>query len=417
MTITPLSYKLPIAIYRILLWLLTPYLIWRFFREGRNYHDELYATQRRGHHHHRFTQQPVWFHAASVGEVNALLPLIEALHRERPELPLLLTSNTASSGKLARDKLPSGVKHAYLPMDWRDAMQRFLTQSQPRLGVIMETELWPNLYQLCAESHTPLVIINGRVSHKTLRAPGWLRQLYRASLQTTSQVLARSDSDRDSFLTLGAHKERCQTLGNIKFAALNNELPSPIALGRDYILAASSRDNEEALIVDAWLKTGRGELLVIAPRHPQRLNTILRELEPLKLNITIRSRGEQPSPITQLYIADTFGELRGFMAGAQLIFMGGSLVAKGGHNILEPAALGKAVITGPHMENFSDETETLLKGEGIIQVDSVEALSNAFITLLTDEGRRHELGARAKATLAEKGDIVEHYLDALREYL
>jgi 3-deoxy-D-manno-octulosonic-acid transferase len=409
--------RLAMFIYRTLLWLLTPYLLWRFFREGRTYQDKHYSPQRRGHNHPHFNQPPVWFHAASVGEVNALLPLIKALHREHPELPLLLTSNTASSGSLARDKLPEGVQHAYLPMDWRNAMQRFLARSQPRLGIIMETELWPNLYQLCDEGGTPLVIINGRLSPKTLNTPGWLRQLYRDTLQRTRLILARSAEDRDHFLTLGAEPAHCRVVGNIKFAALSAEAPGPIELGRDYVLAASTRDGEEPLVIKAWLAAEREELLVIAPRHPQRLNEILRDLEPFQLRIAVRSHGTQPEAATQLYIADTFGELRGFMAGAKLVFMGGSLVMKGGHNILEPAALGKAVITGPHMENFSDETRILLDGKGLLQVDSVESLSRAFTTLLENDDKRHALGERARATLAGHGDMVERYLRALKEYL
>jgi 3-deoxy-D-manno-octulosonic-acid transferase len=160
-------------------------------------------------------------------------------------------------------------------------------------------------------------------------------------------VLCRSELDRERFLRLGAEPSHCRVVGNIKFAALSSEPPAPIELGRDYVMAASSRDGEERLIVEAWQHAGRGELLVIAPRHPQRLETILSDLQPFGLDIAVRSRGEQPGPATRLYIADTFGELRAFMAGAQLVFMGGSLVAKGGHNILEPAALGKAVICGP----------------------------------------------------------------------
>jgi 3-deoxy-D-manno-octulosonic-acid transferase len=411
---------LPLCLYRALLWLLTPYLRWRFWREGRRCRDSRYAPQRRGRGHPRFSERPVWLHAASVGELNALLPLLEALRRERPALPLLLTSNTASSGAIAHTRLPAGVTHAYLPMDWRGAVRRFLAQCQPRLGIIMETELWPNLYQLCDEGDTPLLIINGRVSPRTLRAPGWLRRLYRDCLQRTRLILTRSAEDRDHFLQLGALPGQCRVVGNIKFAALSTELtqpPRPIELGRDYVLAASSRDGEERLIVEAWLAAARQELLVIAPRHPQRRDAILRELAPLQLRIAVRSRGEQPDATTQLYLADTFGELRALMRGARLVFMGGSLVARGGQNILEPAALGKAVITGPHMENFSNETRLLLAAHGLRQVDSVEELSLAFTTLLEDEAARQLLGQLAQACVAQHAAVVDHYLQALREYL
>jgi 3-deoxy-D-manno-octulosonic-acid transferase len=404
-------------LYRTLLWLLTPYLRWRFWREGLRYRDSNYSSQRRGKGHPRFKERPVWFHAASVGEVNALLPLIEALHREQPLLPLLLTSNTASSGAIARNKLPAGVTHAYLPMDWRGAIQHFLASCQPRLGIIMETELWPNLYQLCHQGGTPLIIVNGRVSQKTLRAPGWLRQLYRDCLQRSRLILARSNEDKESFLTLGAESEQCRVVGNLKFAALNDKVPAPMDLGRDYVLAASSRDGEERLIVQAWLETRRPELLVIAPRHPQRLNEILRDLESLQLRIAVRSHGSQPEATTQLYLADTFGELRAFMSGAQLVFMGGSLVARGGQNILEPAALGKAVITGPHMDNFSNETRILLEGHGLWQVNSTAELSQAFTALLEDTEERRALGERAQAALLQHANIVERYLRALREFI
>ncbi len=409
--------RLALLIYRILLWLLTPILRWRFAREGRQYRDPLYAAQRRGQHLPEFGEGCIWFHAASVGEVNALLPLIRALHTEHPEQPMLLTSNTASSGAVAREKLPTGVTHAYLPFDWPEAVQHFLASVQPRLGIIMETELWPKLYRLCRDGGTPLLIVNGRVSPKTLRAPRWLRRLYRDTLQGTSEILARSELDRERFLRLGADPSRCRVVGNIKFAALDHAPPAPIELGRDYVVAASTRDEEEPLIVGAWQQAGCDELLVIVPRHPQRLDAILNTLEPFGLKTAVRSRGELPDADTRLYIADTFGELRGLMAGAKLVFMGGSLVAKGGHNILEPAALGRAVITGPHMENFRDECRVLLDGGGMVQVASVEKLSAAFSSLLSDRVRREEMGANARATLSQQANVLERYLTALQQYL
>ena len=219
-----------LPLYRGLLWLLTPYLRRRFAREGREYGDAHFTRQRCGHDHPKFSDGCIWLHAASVGEFNALLPLIETLHAEHPELALLLTSNTASSGALARKKLPQGVTHAYLPFDWTGAMQRFLAAARPRLGIILETELWPNLYRLCSEGGTPLVIINGRISEKTLHAPGWLKPLYQGCLQQTTQVLARSELDRERFLRLGADPARTKVSGNIKFAALNREPPAPVEL-------------------------------------------------------------------------------------------------------------------------------------------------------------------------------------------
>ncbi|MDH5785094.1 MAG: 3-deoxy-D-manno-octulosonic acid transferase [Chromatiales bacterium] len=411
------SPRLTLLLYRTLLWLLTPYLRWRFTREGKHFNDPHFARQRCGSHHPEFRDGTLWLHAASVGEVNALLPLIEALHTEHPELPLLLTSNTASSGAVARERLPAGVTHAYLPFDWPAAMHRFLAHVRPRVGVIMETELWPNLYGQCAHEGVPLLIINGRISQKTLGAPRWLKPLYRGCLQQTTQVLARSELDRERFLRLGANPATTRVIGNIKVAALNRTSPPPIELGREYLLAASTRDGEERLVVEAWQQSGREELLVIAPRHIQRLETILTELAPFGLNVAVRSRGDAIGDETQLYIADTFGELGGFIAGARLVFMGGSLVAMGGHNILEPAAMGKAVVTGPHMENFLDESRVLREGGGLLQVASVGELATTLAQLLGEPASCDTLGERAREVMAKQADVVERYLEALNPYL
>jgi 3-deoxy-D-manno-octulosonic-acid transferase len=215
------------------------------------------------------------------------------------------------------------------------------------------------------------------------------------------------------FIALGADATRCSVVGNIKFAAAPRaDSLTALDLGRRYILAASTRDDEERLIIDAWEKSGIKEcLLVIAPRHPQRLGEILNAVGARQ--VAVRSRNESVTTQTEIYIADTFGELPALMLGAELVFMGGSLVPKGGQNLLEPAALGKAIIFGPHMDNFSSEAAILLSEEGAVQVSDSSALATMLRSLLDDPSRRARLGAHARAAVEARRDMAERYYQAL----
>lgn len=400
-------------IYRTLLWLLwLPlflYTAWQAFKAR----DLRYLRNRFGLFERGGNVRPLWFHAASVGEVNALLPLIETVRKHHPALPLLVTTTTITGAATVRNKLPAEIRHAWLPLDYPAAVQRFINAYTPRCAVIMETELWPHLYTHCRLRAIPLLLVNGRISARTLRAPQWLRNLYGYTLRHVTAILARAEADRMGFIALGADATRCSVVGNIKFAAAPRaDSLTALDLGRRYILAASTRDDEERLIIDAWEKSGIKEcLLVIAPRHPQRLGEILNAVG--EREVAVRSRNESVTTQTEIYIADTFGELPALMLGAELVFMGGSLVPKGGQNLLEPAALGKAIIFGPHMDNFSSEAAILLSEEGAVQVSDSSALATMLRSLLDDPSRRARLGAHARAAVEARRDMAERYYQAL----
>ncbi|MCW8840759.1 MAG: glycosyltransferase, partial [Gammaproteobacteria bacterium] len=338
------------------------------------------------------------------------------LQQHQPEQPLLLTTATPSGARAARAKLPPGVEHAYFPIDWRRSVRGFLAAYRPRCALIMETELWPNLYCECPQREIPLLLINGRLSARTSRVRPWLRRLYSLCLQQVTAVLARSEQDRASFITLGAPRERCEVIGNIKFSsAPRTERVTPTELGRPYVLAASTRSGEEALVMEAWHQAkADGHLLVIAPRHPQRREQILATLKGEE--VAVRSRQDALSAKTSVYLADTFGELPGLIAGAELVFMGGSLVAKGGQNILEAAALGRAPLFGPHMENFRTESETLLDGGGAIQVEDSTELAKKIAMLLADAPLREQMGERARLLVDERRDMASRYREAISRY-
>ncbi|MGD8569577.1 MAG: 3-deoxy-D-manno-octulosonic acid transferase [Gammaproteobacteria bacterium] len=406
--------------YRALLILLFPILFLYTIGQAFKARQWRYITQRCGFGCVVPDTTTFWIHAASVGEVNAATPLIRALKQHYPQPGILLTTTTATGAQAAAKLITthgtdSEMTHCYLPLDYRFAVNRLLRRTSPRCVLVMETEIWPNLFSACRHYNIPLLTINGRLSQRTLQTTGWVKSLYRCVLRNSSLILTRSEQDTKNYVALGAAPEKVKTIGNIKFSAQFN-LPKndshPFG-NRHYVLAASTHDNEEQQIAQFW-KQHRDDLkkylLVIAPRHPQRLAAIREQLEPLQLNVAIRSRNDPVDQSTELYIVDTLGELIRFMYHAEVVFMGGSLVPTGGHNILEPAFLSSAIIFGPYMDNFDDEAQLFLNHDGAIQVKNIHETGKIITALLADEDRRRRLGNNAHALLEKQKNIAERYV-------
>jgi len=404
--------------YQLLLWIaaipIFCYTLWMAvrFREFR------YLRQRLGFGYRTPSQPSIWLHAASVGEVLAAEPLIRALDELYPDMKIVITTVTATGAQMAQQRLGKQVTHFYLPLDWRSAVQRFIIIVKPHCAMIMETELWPNLYATCAQQNHPLLIINGRISSKTLNTQGWVRDLYRSTLSHVTAVLARSQSDADGFVELGAATGIVRVIGNIKFSAAKPVTDiKPIKLPRPFVLAASTHEDEELQLANMWQEMQvREELLVIAPRHPNRSNSIIKQLNSLSVKFAVRSRNDTLQADTQVYLADTLGELTGFMASAELVVMGGSFVPVGGHNILEPAMLGKAMLFGPYMHNFAEETKGLLEQQAAIQVDDYQQLQLKLAELLQDNSKRQVLGERAQQFILQSSNVLENYLSEINAY-
>jgi len=360
----------------------------------------------------------IWIHAASVGEVNAVVHLINTLYKNNT---IILTTNTQSSAAHANKILSEKVIHYYCPIDWQWAIKKFITQLQPKYLFIIETELWPNLYSVCASMNIPISIINGRISKRTLNAASWIKKRYRECLQSTKAVLTRSKEDSQRFITLGASTSIVREIGNIKFyqqeSIGDNVVFKTI---KPYVLAASTRDEEEVLIVKAWLATSKesrasSNLLVIVPRHPHRLNTIISQLKPFKLNIAIRSRKDEVKDETDVYIADTFGELVSFIKGSQFVVMGGSFVNKGGQNILEVAHAGKTVVFGPYMDNFKDEAKLFIDSKSGIQLKNANGLPEVFHELLTQANKLQTFQDNAKQLMQKQQTVLDDYILELQK--
>lgn len=366
-----------------------------------------------------------WFHAASVGEANAALPVIETIAAERPEVRMLLTTATVTSARLARTRLPKGVLHQYIPLDNQAFMQRFLDHWRPDLAVLVESEIWPNLVLETKARDVPLVLINGRMSTSSFkrwrRRPGLSRPLFSAF----DLVLAQNDSLAERFAQLGVAK--ALDVGNLKADAPpppadlpgRRKLAAALA-GRTVWLAASTHPGEDDTIAAAHLKmrAARPDLLtIIVPRHPERGPLIADQLKPLSLSVALRSEGKLPEASTGIYVADTIGELGLFYALVPVAFIGGSLAERGGQNPVEPIKLGAAVLTGPNWQNFRDTYTELLRAGGCKEVRDAASLAEAALGLLEDANARRAMTERASRTIAAMSGALPRTLAELERYL
>ena len=408
--------KAPPARYRLLSLALAPVFAGHALRRARRDGGRDYLRERYGRIAPVEGPAPVWIHCASVGEVVTAVPLLEALHAAGIG-PVALSTNTPTGHATARRRLAHGVRVVYLPLDRPRPVRRFLTRLRPRAGLILETELWPWLYAACRRRDIPLALVNARLSRRTLEAPRWWRAVARFCLQRVDIVLARSDADAAGLRELGAPTERVRVIGNLKLAAAGGGEPvAPISPGRPFVLAASTHADEERRLADAWREHGDGRhLLVIAPRHPERGAAIARELAAAGHGVARRSRDEPVDVGTDVYLADTLGELTGLMAGAELVIMGGSLIPHGGQNVLEPARAGRAIVTGPHMDNFREETRALAEAGALRQAGDAAGVVAIAAELLADEGARFAMGRRGRDVLAAGADLAGRYVEALSE--
>ena len=418
---------LSLKVYRVLTSLATPFapllLAWRT-RRGKE------EPARRSERYGRASApRPkgflAWFHASSVGEANAALPVIESIAAKRPEVRMLLTTGTVTSARLARLRLPKEVVHQYVPLDNKGYVQRFLRHWRPDLAVLVESEIWPNLVLETKGEGIPLLLINGRMSSNSYkrwrRRPGLSRPLF----SSFDLVLAQNDSLAERFAQLGV--ARTLDVGNLKADAPPPpaDLPGKRRLaaaisGRTVWLAASTHPGEEDLVAAAHKNMKQDEpkvLTIIVPRHPERGKSIAEALRATDLNVALRSEWQLPEATTDIYVADTIGELGLFYSLSPVAFVGGSLVERGGQNPIEPIKLGAAVVTGPNWQNFRDSYTELLKAGGCAEVSDAASLADAALSLLKNDSARREMARRAEAAIAAMSGALPRTLAELEPYL
>ena len=377
-------------IYRLLLTLLSPIILGHIVWLAISNRQIRYFWQRLGFKYSNLPKNSLWFHCASVGEVNTLLPLLKNIHNKNNQLNMLITTNTITGAKVVKQQNLDYLYHSYLPFDWCYAIRSFIAATRPASLYIMETEIWPNLFSLCDDNKIPLHIINARLSSKTTATNKWVKSLLKHSLSKVDAVYARSEENALAYQQLGASADIIKNTGNLKFSTAihsaqdlqDNKIPAD----RQYVLLASSHQDEEKKIYTIWSQLKRSELLVIAPRHPERCSSIVQQLE--SKNIAIRSKDQPITDTTEIFLLDTVGELKNYFTKAKFVIMGGSFAPVGGHNSLEPAGFNKAIVTGPSMENFREELDFMLDQEAIVQIDSIDKLKSELSRLLDEESYR-----------------------------
>ena len=373
------------------------------------------------------TDAPViWVHAVSVGETLAAAPLIEDMLRDFPGHQLVVTTTTPTGSERVRALFGDRVFHVYSPWDMPGAVRRFLGNIRPQLLVVMETELWPNLLHYTGQSGCKIVLANARLSARSAAGYGRLGGLTRQMLGRLDRVACQSAADGERLVALGLPEPRLNITGSIKFdidldEALLTEAQALRELwGRPVLLGSSTHPSEEALILDAFavLRRDIPDLLcLLVPRHPERFDAVYQLCLSRSLPTVRRSSGAQPAADDQVLLGDTMGELRLLSGVASVCVIGGSFIEHGGQNVLEAAAWGVPVVSGPHMFNFTEITELLTDAGGMIQLQAPQDLPSCLLALLTSAQRRKDMGRAAREVVEANRGAREKLLAIIGEQL
>jgi 3-deoxy-D-manno-octulosonic-acid transferase len=415
--------------YSVLIVLLTPFVLVYFALRGIRDREYLRRWRERfGFIEVSDKQHGVWVHAASVGEFNAASPLIRALLKTYPDIPLTVTTLTPTGSERVKRDLGNKVLHGYIPIDIPFAAKRFLNRLQPRLIIVMETEIWPNLYLQSQRLNIPLLMANARLSNRSAKRFQYFSGFVKRVLQTVTWIGAQSSADADRLVGCGANPQNIVMTGNLKFdlsvpASLEEKaiaLRSGWGAQRPVLVAGSTHEADESVIIPAFvdlLKTIPDALLILVPRYPERFTRATQLAKTAGLRTELRSHGEVCSEQAQCFVIDTLGELLDYYACADVAFVGGSIGDQGGHNALEPAALGKPVLLGPNMDNAREIASQLLESNAALCVTSQKELQLAVEQILTDGALRDSMGQAGRHLVEKNKGALELTLNAVDRLL
>ncbi len=370
----------------------------------------------------------IWVHAVSVGEVQAAVPLVEALLRRFPHIPLVLTTVTPTGRARAQALFKQRVDVRYVPIDLPGSVRRFFQRVKPQLAVILETEIWPNLYHRCGRQGVPLVLASARISPRSVKSYRRLVGLFRETLSNGIFIAAQSPQDAERFVSIGANPALTHVVGNIKFdfgyppdiEARGHELRRLLGVHRPVWVAGSTHAKEEDELIAAHAKVRErfsNALLVLVPRHPPRFADVAASLRERGIEFVSRTSGNPVSPQTQVFLLDTLGELPPFYAAGDVAFVGGSLVPIGGHNLLEPAALGLPIVAGPHNFNSADIAKLLAERGAVRLVQDSSGLAAVVGELLADPAARARMGAAGRKAVDENRGAVTRLMNFIEPLL
>lgn len=376
----------------------------------------------------------IWLHCVSVGETQAARPLAQRLKQEFPHHALVVSTTTLTGQTLARDVFRNQAESVfYFPFDWRWSARRALKTINPAAVLIMETELWPNFLRECKARGIPVGLVNGRISRQSYRRYAWIKFFLRRVLSCLSVAVMQSEKDAERLQSLGMTHEKLFTAGNLKFDAevvgeltdRTEELRKRFGLqtGTPLVLAASTHSPEEEIIVESikQLRTTQTVRLMLAPRRPERFNEVAALLQKSGLSWARKTNPSQPEDAdAAVILLDTIGELRATYSLADVVFIGGSIVDRGGHNVLEPAAAGVVVVTGAHTHNFHAVVDLMVEADAIVQLPPAvtsEEITHVFSKLLASPGERDALGRRAKQLVTDNQGAAERTIKLIAPLL
>ena len=365
----------------------------------------------------------IWLHAVSLGEVSAAAALVRGLRARHPDMPFVISTSTPTgrAQALALFAGDKGIDVRYLPYDTPGSVERFLRRVRPQAAVIMETELWPNLLHACRGRGVPIMLANARLTPRSVARYRRLGRLFREAVESIALIAAQTREDADRFVAVGAPSARTKVIGNVKFdfeqadalREQGRELRSRCLGARPVWIAGSTHEGEEAAALDAHAQLTlkfADALLMLVPRHPQRFDNVAHLLAGRGIPYERRSAGRAVRPQARVLLIDSVGELAMLYAAADAAFVGGSLVPIGGHNLLEPAALGIPVITGPHHENAPAIAQALLRAGAAVEVADAAGLAGVLGKFFQDPDLRRQTGERAQAFVDRHRGSVERLL-------
>lgn len=373
----------------------------------------------------------LWIHAVSVGEVNAAIPLVKILLQEFPDLGILVTTSTLTGSDILLSKLKTKVHHQYLPLDLPYVINRFLKFWQPRLLILLETEIWPNFIHICNKKNIPSVLANARLSEQSLRRYKYIKPLISNSLEKLDLILPQYETDAFRFKELSPLHKGIKVCGNLKFdyevldelkviaKAIRDDWAIEGVL-RPTLIAASTHEGEEEIILDAFkniLESINNALLIIVPRHPERFDKVLKKILSRNLKVARRSLQQDVSAKTEVILGDTMGELILLYLVSDIAFVGGSLIDHGGQNLLEPASLSKAICSGPSLRNFEEVSLQLKNNNALRIVSNSQEIEDYFIQLMDDEVLRINSGEFAFEVFKKNQGATVNILSELKPYL
>lgn len=414
-------------VYSTLCYLSVPIVLGRLLWRSRN--NPAYRqrwSERFGFLPKNIPQNCLWVHSVSVGETIAAVPLVKGFQKLHPDVPVVITTMTINGAKQVVSSFGQSVTHVYVPYDLPDAVNRFIDRVRPKMLLIIETELWPNLLHICAQRKIPIFLANARLSERSAKRYAQFKTLVSLMMKNITQAAVQTQIEAQRFISLGLPVERIQVTGTVKFDVVvsdeimqkGKQLREQIGADRSVWIAASTHQGEEEIILEAFKLIKQKYphlLLILVPRHPERAKDVATLCQNANFQIVLFTEQKAITNAVDIYLTDTIGQLMMQYVAADIAFVGGSLNTTGGHNVLEPAVLGKPVITGPQMFNFVESTQLLKQAGALWQINDATELAGKVIELLQDPAQREQAGKAGQQVIEKNRGAVQKHLQLIEQ--